>query len=72
MLRGWTAEEKLKNAQAIIAQNIDGDPLGRQLTRDARARAIDFAVSVWKGNMGNGDAARMGIKHVTADIIKPR
>jgi hypothetical protein len=54
----------------IIAGNIDRDPVGRQLTPEARERAIDFGVNAWKGNMGNGTASDLGIKHVTSDVFK--
>ena len=54
----------------IIANNIDRDPVGRQLTPEARERAIDFGTSIWKGDMGNGKAADIGIAHATADVFK--
>jgi len=66
----WTEEQKQKNAKAIIGQNIDRDSLGRKLTPEARERAIDFGVKTWKGNIGSGDAARTGIRHVTSDTFK--
>lgn len=66
----WTKEHKERNAKAIIGQNIDRDSVGRKLTPEARERAIDFGAQVWKGDMGNGDAARIGIKHVTSGTFK--
>jgi hypothetical protein len=56
--------------RSIIAGNIDRDPAGRRLTPEARERAIDFGTKVWKGNMGNGTASDLGIKHVTSDVLK--
>ncbi|MEK7566131.1 MAG: hypothetical protein AAB494_00455 [Patescibacteria group bacterium] len=53
-----------------MADNIDRDPAGRRLTPEARAKAIEFAVDVWKGNMGNGQAAQLGISHVTSRAFK--
>lgn len=58
------------NKRAIIASNIDRDRVGSKLTPEARERAINFGTNVWKGNMGNGTASDMGIKHVTADTFK--
>ncbi len=56
----------------IIADNIDRDPVGRRLTPEARARAIQFGVGVWKGDLGNGQAAQLGIQHVTSEVLKPK
>ena len=65
----WTKEHKERNAKTIIAQNIDRNPVGRKLTPEARERAINFGAKAWTGNIGNGDAARIGIKHVTSDVF---
>ena len=54
----------------IIAGNIDRDSVGSKLTPVAREKAIDFALEVWGGNMGNGEAAEIGIKHATRDVFK--
>lgn len=62
--------DKLLNRQ-ILAENIDRDRIGQKLTTQARERAINFAESVFKGDMGNGRASELGIKHVIADIFKP-
>lgn len=67
----WTEREKRENARQIMAGNIDRDSLGRRLTPEARKQAIEFAVDVWKGNMGNGEASQLGIKHVTSGVLKP-
>lgn len=56
----------------IIADNIDKHPVGCQLTPEARAKAIDFGVQAWKGQMGNGIAAELGIKHATSDVLKSK
>ncbi len=45
-------------------------PDGQRLTPEARSRAIEFAVDSWKGQVGNGTAAELGIKHVTAGVLK--
>lgn len=66
------AYDKDKAHRQIIAGNIDRDPVGRELTPQARERAIDFGVSAWKGNMGNGKAAELGIKHATSDVLKDK
>lgn len=58
-----------QNARDIMAGNIDRDSVGRKLTSEARERAIDFAVQAWEGQMGNGEASRLGIKHVTSDVF---
>lgn len=64
-------EEGIRKAnREIMGSNIDRDPVGRKLTPQAREKAIDFAIDVWKGQMGNGEAAKLGIKHVTKDVIK--
>ena len=65
----WSEEEKRENARQIMARNIDNDRTGRKLTPKARESAIEFAVDVWKGNMGNGEASKIGIKHVTRGVI---
>jgi hypothetical protein len=62
--------DKNKSNRQILGGNIDRDPVGRKLTPEARERAIDFANEVWKGNMGNGQASKIGIKHVTNNIFK--
>lgn len=59
-----------ENKRRIIGDNIDKDTVGRKLTPEARERAIDFAVDNWPHNMGNGDAAKLGIKHVTSGVLK--
>ena len=56
----------------IMADNIDRDPVGSRLTPEARERAIKFGVDVWRGDMGNGEAARLGIKHATSEVLKPK
>lgn len=68
----WTEAERKENARMIMANNIDRDPVGRQLTPRAREAAINFAVEVWRGNMGNGEAVQLGIKHVTSEVIKSK
>lgn len=68
----WDQEEIGRFNRRIITQNIDRDPVGRQLTPQARGKAIDFALSIWKGDMGNGEASQIGIRHATADVIKPK
>jgi len=62
--------DRESNNRRIIAGNIDRDPVGRRLTPEARERAIDFGTKVWKGDMGNGTASQLGIKHVTSDTLK--
>ncbi|PIP23530.1 MAG: hypothetical protein COX90_02710 [Candidatus Nealsonbacteria bacterium CG_4_10_14_0_2_um_filter_38_17] len=57
-------------AREIMEYNIDRDPVGRTLTPQAREGAIKFAVDVWKGNMGNGQASQLGIQHATHDVLK--
>ncbi len=69
-MRAWTNEERRENARQIMAGNIDRDSIGRQLTPEARKEAIEFAVNSWKGDMGNGEAAQLGIKHVTSKVLK--
>lgn len=66
------AYDKRKNSESIIAGNIDRDPVGRRLTPEARERAIQFGADAWKGNMGNGQAAKIGIQHVTFDVFKEK
>jgi hypothetical protein len=63
-------EERRENTMRIMKANIDRDPVGKKLTPEARERAAEFAASVWKGSMGNGQAAGIGIKHVTRDVFK--
>jgi len=63
----WESEDR-ENARKIMANNIDGDPVGRTLTPEARTAAIEFAVDAWRGNMGNGRATELGIRHVTSGI----
>lgn len=66
----WTEKERHENARQIMASNIDRDPVGGKLTAEARERAIEFAVAVWKGNLGNGEAAEIGIRHVTQGVLR--
>ncbi len=62
--------DQRENARQIMRGNIDRDPVGRRLTSEAGEAAVEFAVDAWKGNMGNGTAADLGIKHVTHEVFK--
>lgn len=53
-----------------LAKSIDEHKVGRKLTPEARERAIDFAQKVYKGQMGNGKAAEIGIEHVTSEVFE--
>ena len=66
----WTERERRDNARSIMAGNIDRDSVGRKLTSEAREKAIEFAVDTWKGNMGNGEASQIGIRHATSNVLK--
>ena len=66
----WTPEEKRRNAIDIMKSNIDSHPVGRKLTPEARQRAAEFAADAWQGQMGNGTASELGIKHVTSGVLK--
>jgi hypothetical protein len=66
----WNEQQRRDNARRIMEGNIDRHPVGKQLTPQAKAAAVDFAVDAWKGQMGNGTAAELGIKHVTSAILK--
>ncbi len=66
----WSIEEKRENHRRIMRTNIDQHEVGRKLTPEARERAVDFALDVWGGDMGNGEASDIGIKHVTRDVFK--
>lgn len=61
---------KAKLNRDIITRNVDSHPVGRQLSADARKSAIDHGASVWQGQMGNGAAAEIGIKHATKGALK--
>lgn len=54
----------------IMRQNISNDSVGRTLAPEAVERAAQFAADVWRGQMGSGDAAKIGIKHVTEGTLK--
>lgn len=62
----WDEKQSQENARAIMANNIARDPIGQKLSPEDRQSAIEFAVKIWKGNMGNGRAAELGIAHVTS------
>lgn len=66
----WTEKERRDNAREIMRGNIERDPVGARLTDAAKERAVEFAVDAWCGNMGNGQAAQIGIEHVTRDVFK--
>ncbi len=70
MVIEWTKKERRESARRIMASNIDRHQTGRKLTPEAREKAIEFAVDAWKGNMGNGTASDLGIKHVTTGVLK--
>ncbi len=61
----WTPEDERQNARKIMAKNIEQDRIGSKLTPEAREKAIVFAIDIWKGNMTNGKAAEIGIKHAS-------
>jgi len=65
-------QDKARLSRGIIADNIDKHPVGRQLTPEAREQAISHGVAVWKGPMGNGTAAEIGIKHATSSVLKDK
>lgn len=46
------------------------DQKAPNLTDAAKQRAAEFGASVFRGNMGVGEAAEIGIKHVTQDTLK--
>lgn len=71
-MAGWTQKERRDNAVSIMKGNIDRHDLGSKLTPSARNAAAEFAADVWQGNMGNGEAAEIGIRHVTEAVIKQR
>jgi len=64
-----TTQEREINLR-IMRSNIQRDSVGRSLTPEAQERAAEFAVGVWRGNMGNGTASQIGIRHVTDGVIK--
>lgn len=61
-----------KNALNIMLGNIQSDPVGRNLTPEAQQKAAEFAVTVWSGQMGNGEASQIGIKHVTDGLLRDK
>lgn len=63
-------QDRAELNRSIIASNIDRDPVGSRLTPEARERAIDFGTKAWKGDMGNGTASKLGIQHVTSEVMK--
>lgn len=64
------AFDKYENAKAIMRDQIERDPVGSKLTPQAIERAAEFGADSWVGSMGAGDAAQIGIKHVTKDVLK--
>ena len=69
----WTPQDHARDARLkreIIGGNIDRDRTGSRLTSRAREQAIDFAVDNWAKDAGNGEAAKLGIKHVTSGVLK--
>ena len=40
------------------------------LTEQAQQRAAEFGASVFRGSMGVGEAAKIGIQHVTQDVLR--
>ena len=68
---GWKAEDAAANRR-IIEQNVDRDPLGSQLTPEARERAINFGLQSFEGRVTNGEASRLGILHAASDVLKPK
>lgn len=62
--------DQTSNHREIIGGNIDRHDVGRNLTPEAREKAINFALDNWNDQMGNGEATEIGIKHVTSDVFK--
>jgi hypothetical protein len=71
-MRGWTDAERRANARECMAGDIDRDPVGRQLTPEARSRAIEAAADAWQGRTTAGEAVQTGIRSVTAGILKDK
>lgn len=65
----WSDAEERDNAVRIMRSNIDRHPDGSRLTPALKERAANFAVDAWKGQMGNGEAAKIGLNHVLKDIF---
>lgn len=42
------------------------------LTPEALERAVEFAADQWRGQTNAGQAARAGVDHVTAGVIRRR
>jgi hypothetical protein len=66
----WSEAERRRNTIQIMLGDIQRDATGQKLTPEAQQRAAEFGAAAWKGNMENGDAVRLGIKHVTDGILK--
>jgi len=60
----------LPGNRAIIERNVDRDPVGSRLTPKAREAAVNAGMLAWRGQMGNGEAAQIGIEQVTSLIFK--
>lgn len=60
----------LPGNRAVIERNVDRDPVGSRLTHEARREAVDFGLRAWRGQMGNGEAAQIGIEHVTSRVFR--
>ncbi len=54
----------------IMRKNLEHNPVGRQLTNEAKQRAAEFAVDSWEGQTTCGEALKTGIRHVTSGIFK--
>lgn len=63
----WDAD---KNARDIIRGNIQRDRVGSSLTPQAQERAVDFAMKSTGAGLNWGQLKEIGIKHVTADVLK--
>jgi len=57
-------------SRRIIAGDIARDRVGSKLTPQAQERAVDHAMRHVGKNLNWGQLKDIGIKHVTADILK--
>jgi hypothetical protein len=55
----------------IILGDIQRDRVGRTLTPQAQEKAADHAMTHTGSGFNFGQLKEIGIKHVTADVLKP-
>ena len=69
MSQYYVSEDRKENGKSVMRLNLKYDPVGKNLTPEAKEQVVDLATDIWtrRGCSDSRDATRRAIKHVTRD-----